>query len=188
MRKLVMAVMTVAGLGLAVGCQDRSKVQQEKQDVAEAQRDVAQTRQRTEQEVAEARQEGQQELGEARQDVLEEQRDVVEAQQDQAKDQREAMGGSGTATAQTEEVKGTIQSASATSITLIVPDKNNQMMRFQVNQQVQVMKDDKPVALSDLKPGDEVRASYQMDPNGQKVLRGIDVKKESAQHPDKQKK
>jgi hypothetical protein len=101
----------------------------------------------------------------------------------------DAMGGSGmAANAQKEEVKGTIQSASASSITLMVPDKNNQMMRFQANQQTQVMKDDKPMALTDLKPGDEVRASYQMDQNGKMVLRSIDVNKESAQHKGQQKK
>jgi hypothetical protein len=189
MRKLMMAVMTVAGLGLTVGCQDRNKVQQEQKDVAEAQRDVAQERQETEREVAETRQEGQKDVTEEQRDVAEEQRELAEAQNKQLGEQRdEATGGSGMANVKTEEVKGTIQSASANSITLIVPDKNNQMMRFQANPQVQVMKDDKPVALKDLKPGDEVRASYQMDPNGQMMLRNIEVKKTSAQHPEQQKK
>jgi hypothetical protein len=196
MRKLMMAVMAVAGLGLTVGCQDRNKVQEEQRDVAEAQRDVAETRAETDKEVAETRQEGQKDLTEEQRDVAEEQRELAEAQHEQLDEQNDrATGGSGmatprdtTANVKTEEVKGTIQSASANSIALIVPDKNNQVMRFQANNQVQVMKDDKPVALKDLKAGDEVRASYQLDPNGQMMLKSIEVKKLSAQHPEQPKK
>jgi phage host-nuclease inhibitor protein Gam len=196
MRKLMMAVMAVAGLGLTVGCQDRNKVQEEQRDVAEAQRDVAKERQEVNREVAETRQDGQEELTDAEKNLMEEQRELADAQHKQLDEQNDrATGGSGTATTRdttanvkTEEVKGTIQSTSANTIALIVPDKNNQVMRFQANPQVQVMKDDKPVALKDLKPGDEVRASYQLDPNGQMILKSIDVKKMSAQHPEQPKK
>lgn len=188
MRKLMMAVVAVAGLGLTVGCQDRNKeIQEQREDVAEAQREAAEASAEADREALDTRQEAQGE-------VAEERRELAEAQAEKAEEEHKAMGddtamgGSGTANVQTEEVKGTIQSASASSITLMVPDKNNQMMRFQANPQTQVMKDDKPVALSDLKPGDEVRASYQMDQAGKMVLRSIDVKKESAQHPGQQKK
>lgn len=187
MRKLMMAVVAVAGLGLVTGCQQKSDVQKQREDVAEAQRDVAQEQQEASREVAETRQEEQKDVGEAQRNVAEEQSDLAKAEQEQATEQGQATGGSGMTTAKTEEVKGTVQSASASNITLIVPDKNNQTMKFQATQQVQVTKDDKPMALSDLKPGDEVRASYQME-NGQMVLRSIDVTKESAQHPGKQKK
>jgi predicted phage tail protein len=196
MRKLMMAVMAVAGLGLTVGCQDRNKVQQEQQDVAEAQRDVTQERQEVAQDVNETRQDGQQELTDAQKDLMEEQRELADAQHQQLDEQNdEATGGSGgmankdtTANVKTEEVEGTIQSASTNSIALIVPDKNNQVMRFQADNQVRVMKDDKPVALRDLKAGDEVRASYQLDPNGKMMLKSIEVEKMSAQHPGQQKK
>ncbi|OJT21544.1 hypothetical protein BO221_27425 [Archangium sp. Cb G35] len=195
MRKLMMAVMAVAGIGLTVGCQDRNKVQREQEDVAEAQRDVAQERQEVDREVAEARQDSTENLNEAQRDLAEEQRDLAAAQNEQLAEQNDqAIGGSGTATKDTmanvklEKVEGTIQSASANTIAIIVPDKNNQVMRFQANQQVQVMKDDKPVALKDLKAGDEVRASYQMDPNGQMMLKSIEVEKMSAQHPGEPKK
>ncbi|WNG57101.1 hypothetical protein F0U59_21775 [Archangium gephyra] len=195
MRKLMMAVMAVAGIGLTVGCQDRNKVQREQEDVAEAQRDVAQERQEVDREVAEARQDSTENLNEAQKDLAEEQRDLAAAQNEQLAEQNDqAIGGSGTTTKDTmanvklEKVEGTIQSASANTIAIIVPDKNNQVMRFQANQQVQVMKDDKPVALKDLKAGDEVRASYQMDPNGQMLLKSIEVEKMSAQHPGAPKK
>jgi len=197
MRKLMMAVMAVAGLGLTVGCQDRNKVQREQEDVAEAQRDVAQERQEINKEVAETRQDGREELTDAQKDLVEEQRELADAQHKQMDEQNDqAIGGSGNtmnkndtaANVKTEEVEGTIQSTSANTIAIIVPDKNNQVMRFQANQQVQVMKDDKPVALKDLKAGDEVRASYQLDPNGKMMLKSIEVEKLSAQHPGQQKK
>lgn len=196
MRKLMMAVMAVAGLGLTVGCQDRNKVQREQEDVAAAQRDVAQERQEANKEVAEARQDSAENVNEAQKDLAEEQRELADAQHQQMAEQNDqATGGSGTmnkndtmANVKLEKVEGTIQSASANTIAIIVPDKNNQVMRFQANQQVQVMKDDKPVALKDLKAGDEVRASYQMDPNGQMMLKSIEVEKMSAQHPGAPKK
>jgi hypothetical protein len=188
MRKLMMAVMAVAGLGLTVGCQSRSsEIQDKRQDVAEAQREAAEKTAEADREALDTRQEAQKDVAEERRELAEVQADKADAEHKALTD--DATGGSGmAANAQSEEVKGTIQSASAGSITLMVPDKNNQMMRFQANQQTQVMKDDKPVALTDLKPGDEVRASYQMDQNGKMVLRSIDVKKESAQHPGQQKK
>jgi predicted nuclease with TOPRIM domain len=192
MRKLMMAVMVVAGLGVAVGCQNRSEVQKERQDVAEARQEATQERQEiqrdTQQQVAEARQEEQQELRDLDKNVQEEQQELNEAQREQLNDRGEATGGSGMTNTRTEEVKGTIQSASANSITLIVPDKNNQVMKLQASPQVQVMRDDKPVALTELKPGDEVRASYQMDQAGKMILRTIELEKQSAQHPNKQKK
>ncbi|WP_375773163.1 hypothetical protein NR798_20490 [Archangium gephyra] len=196
MRKLMMAVMAVAGLGLTVGCQDRNKVQEEQRDVAEAQRDVAQERQDVNKEVAETRQEGREDVTDAEKKLMEEQRELADAQHKQLDEQNDqATGGSGTvnkndtmANVKTEEVEGTIQSTSANTIAIIVPDKNNQVMRFQANQQIQVMKDDKPVALKDLKAGDEVRASYQLDPNGKMMLKSIEVEKLSAQHPGQKKK
>lgn len=197
MRKLMMAVVAVAGLGLVTGCQQKSDVQKQREDVAEAQRDVAKEQQDANREVADARQDAQKDVNDAQRNLAEEQSDLAKAEHQQATDN--ATGGSGMAATEkdttakndnvkTEEVKGTIKSASASNLTLIVPDKNNQLMKFNANQQVQVTKDDKPMALTDLKPGDEVRASYTTDANGQMVLRSIDVKKVSAQHPGHQKK
>lgn len=194
MRKLMMAAMVVAGLGLATGCQNKSDVQKQREDVAEAQRDAAQktaeAQRETQEDIAKAQEKGMEKQLDAQKDVQEEQQDLAEAEHKQAADRVDATGGSGMAAsnAQTEEVKGTIQSASASTITVIVPDKNNQLMRFQANSATQVTRDDKPVALKDLKAGDEVRASYQLDQNGKMLLRSIDVKKLSAQHPGEQKK
>jgi hypothetical protein len=197
MRKLMMAVMAVAGLGLVTGCQSKKEeVQEQRQDVAEAQRDAAKTtaeaQRDTQKDIAEAQHEGAEKQAEAQKDVGEEQGELAEAERDLAKDRGtlndDATGGSGMTNVKTEEVKGTIQSTSGNNLTLLVPDKNNQLMRFQANSQVQVTRDDKPVALTDLKAGDEVRASYMTDAAGKMVLKTIDVKKESAQHPGKEKK
>ncbi|WP_309890255.1 DUF5666 domain-containing protein [Archangium sp.] len=189
MRKLMMAAVAVAGLGLTVGCQDRNKeIQNQREDVAEVQREAAEKTAQADREALDTRQEAQKEVVEERRELAEVQADKADAEH-KAMGDDEATGGSGmAANVQKEEVKGTIQSASASSVTLRVPDKNNQMMRFQANPRTQVMKDDKPVALTDLKPGDEVRASYDMDQNGKMVLRSIELKKESAQHPGQQKK
>ena len=193
MRKIMMAVVAVAGV--AVGCQ-KSDVQKERQDVAEVQREATQERQEiqqdTQKEMAELRQEEQQELTDLNKDVQEEQKDVIEAERDQLNNnnQDEAIGGSGDtmANAKTEEVEGAIQSVSGNNITLMVPDQDNKLMKFQADKNVRVMRDDKPVALTELKAGDEVRASYQMDQAGKMVLRSIELEKPSAQNPNMKKK
>jgi len=193
MRKLMVAAMAVAGLGLAAGC--KSNVERQRESVAEAQRDVSQeqqkmnqdvaeTRQDNAQEVAEVRQEGQQDVNEARQDLLDEQRDLAEAENKRFDEQREATGGSGMVTAKTEEVKGTIQSASNNSLTLIIPNQDNRVMSFKADPQLKVMHDKQAMSLSNLKAGDEVRASYQLDQSGERMLRSVEVTKPSAQHPD----
>ena len=197
MRKLMMAVVAVAGLGLVTGCQQKSDVQKQREDVAEAQQDVTKAQQDANKEVAETRQDEQKDVTDAQRDLAKEQSDLAKAENEQAADS--ATGGSGMAATnkdtmakndnvKTEDVKGTVQSASASTITLIVPDKNNQTIKLQANPQVTVTKDNKPLALKDLKPGDEVRASYVLDANGQMVLKTIDVTKVSAQHPGAQKK
>src|SRR6218665_448370 len=193
MRKLMVAAMAVAGLGLAAGC--KSNVERQRESVAEAQRDVSQeqqkmnqdvaeTRQDNAQEVAEVRQEGQQDVNEARQDLLDEQRDLAEAENKRFDEQREATGGSGMGTAKTEEGKGTIQSASNNSLTLIIPNQDNRVMSFKADPQLKVMHDKQAMSLSNLKAGDEVRASYQLDQSGERMLRSVEVTKPSAQHPD----
>ncbi|ATB34245.1 hypothetical protein [Melittangium boletus] len=193
MRKLMVAAMAVASLGLAAGC--KSNVERQRESVAEAQRDVAQeqqqmnqdvaeARQDTSQEVAEARQEGQEDVNEARQDLIDEQRDLAEAENKRIDEQREATGGSGMVAAKTEEVKGTIKSASSSDITLIIPNQDNRVMSFKADPQVQVMHDKQAMSLSSLKAGDEVRASYQLDQNGVRMLRSVEVTKTSAQHND----
>ncbi|OJH36858.1 hypothetical protein [Cystobacter ferrugineus] len=185
MRKLMAAVMVVSGLGLVTGCERKGDVQRQQENVAEAQREVVQEQSEANQEVASSAQDAQEDVNEARQDLAEEQNKLAEKQYEQLSEQDTATGGSGMvsdkqAVNKLEEVKGTIQSASGNNLTLIVPDKDNQLMRFKSDAQVKVMHDDKPLSLSSLKAGDEVRASYQMDPNGQMLLRSVEVTKTSA--------
>lgn len=189
MRKLMVAAMAVAGLGLATGC--KSNVERERESVAEAQRDVikeqqdmqqkvADARQDNAEEVAEAREEGQKDVNDAREDLAEAQSDLAEAQYNNTDS---ATGGSGMAnSAKVEEIKGTIQSASSSALTLIVPDQDNRVVSFKANTGLQVMHDDKPMSLSSLKAGDEVRASYQLGQNGERMLTKVEVTEASAQH------
>ncbi|ATB40173.1 hypothetical protein CYFUS_005621 [Cystobacter fuscus] len=183
MRKLMAAVMVVSGLGLVTGCERKGEVQRQQENVAEAQREVVEEQREANQDIAATAQDKQEDVAEARQDLAEEQNKLAEKQYEQLSDQDTATGGSGVVSdkqAKLEEVKGTIQSTSGNNLTLIVPDKHNQLMRFKSDPQVKVMHDDKALSLSSLKAGDEVRASYQLDPNGQMLLRSVEVTKTSA--------
>jgi hypothetical protein len=66
------------------------------------------------------------------------------------------------ASIKTQEVKGKVQSASGSELTIRMPSKLNRKMDFKTDEQSKVMKDSQSVALSDLKEGDEVRVSYQI--------------------------
>ncbi|QRK10920.1 hypothetical protein JQX13_13105 [Archangium violaceum] len=177
MRKLMMAVVAVAGLGMTVGCQNRSEVQEERQDVAQARQGVQQEQRELQQEIAGERQEGQQEIAEQRQDVQEERQELNEAQRERMQEQQQGTGGGAMAGAQT--VSGRIQSATPDAVVLIVPDQNNQQMRLRADRQTQVKREDQTLSLRDLNPGDEVRASYEVGQNGQMILRNIEVQKQS---------
>jgi TolA-binding protein len=93
MRKLMMAVGAVAGLSLMAGCQDnKDKVAQEQRDVAEAQakasEKVADARKEASEEKTEAQQDANKELANANQDATEAQRN---AQQEMANADKEAQ-------------------------------------------------------------------------------------------------
>ncbi len=198
MRKLMMAV-AVVGLGFVAGCQNRSNVQDKTQDVAEAQQKVEQERQELGQELSEVRQDQQQDLTEAKQELTEEQRELAEAQyQDKNMDDKKAeanvnedddlaIGGAGDTKGDIDpamrsaeqKVTGRVQKSDSTMLVLTVPDQNNREMRFQMDADTKVKKDDKTAKLMDLKPGDEVHASYDMDNNGNMILNSIEVKKKN---------
>lgn len=204
MRKVMMAVMAVASAGLmTTGCERKAEVQRQREDVAEARIDVAKAQQEQQRELAEARQEQQKDLADvqkdtqedvldAKKDLADEQKDLNEAQARQMNDQfdRDSMsatGGSGmTATAQ-QEIQGTIQATTNNTLTILVPSEDSRLMTFKSDSALKVMRDDKPLALSSLKAGDEVRASYSVDENGLRTLHSVDVTKTSAQHPMKMK-
>lgn len=180
MRKLTMAVMAVAGLSLVAGC--REGVKEERQDVAEARQEQMQERQEMQQEIAGERQEGQQEIAEQRQDVQEERQEVAEARQEPMQEpmQEPQEGTGGSAMAGAQSVNGRIQSATPDAVVLIIPEQNNQQMRLSADQQTQVKKNDQKATLKDLRPGDEIRASYEMGQNGQLILRSVEVQRSAA--------
>jgi hypothetical protein len=93
MRKLMLAVGAVAGLGLMAGCQEnRNKVAEEQREVAEAQakasEKVAEARQEASEDKAEAQKDANKELANANQDATEAQRD---AQKEMSEADKEAQ-------------------------------------------------------------------------------------------------
>lgn len=88
-------------------------------------------------------------------------------------------GGSGMLSTDTLQEKGVIRSVSDKGMTISVP-KKDRIVTLRVDDQVQLLRDDQPLALSSLQVGDEVRATYQFNEEGQKVLRGLEVTKERA--------
>lgn len=149
-------------------------------------------------ELADARQEEQADLNEAKQELTEEQRELAEAQyKDRNTDDKKAeanvnedddlaIGGAGDTKdtdmamrSAEQKVTGRVQKAASNMLVLTVPDQNNREMRFQTDADTQVKKNDKTVKLMDLKPGDEVRASYDMDDNGNMVLNSIEVQQKN---------
>ncbi|MFY0577650.1 hypothetical protein ACN28S_28020 [Cystobacter fuscus] len=110
--------------------------------------------------------------------------------QGQGSGQGQAMaqgtGGSGMLSTDTLQEKGTIRSVSDKGMTISVP-KKNRIVTLHVDDQVQLMRDDQPLALSSLQVGDEVRATYQFNEDGDKVLRGLEVTKERAEQAKEKK-
>lgn len=200
MRKIMTALMAVAAVGMVTaGCSSKSEVQRQREDVAQARLDVAKAKQEQQSDIAQARTDEQKDLArveqktdenvrDAQQDLAKERKDLAEAE---ARDINERMdngsqsatGGSGLIDSKTEEIKGTVQSTTDTSLTLLIPSQDNRLMRFTANDQVKVTRDSQPLTLQSLKAGDEVRAAYQVDANGLRVLRSLDLTKVSAQHP-----
>ncbi|WNG27511.1 hypothetical protein F0U62_28450 [Cystobacter fuscus] len=99
---------------------------------------------------------------------------------------RQGTGGSGMLSTDTLQEKGTIRSVSDKGMTISVP-KKNRIVTLHVDDQVQLMRGDQPLALSSLQVGDEVRATYQFNEDGDKVLRGLEVTKERAEQAKEKK-
>jgi hypothetical protein len=163
MRKLMIAVATVAGLAFTAGCK-RNEVQEERRDLAqaqqEAQKEMAEVRQETSQEQANLQREEQEELAEVQQDVAEEQKDVAEAQSESA--ERMHKEGAGTLAASS-TIQGRVQSTSGDELVLIVPSNNNAELKLKTDDQTRVTANNLRVELDDFKEGTEVRASYVTD-------------------------
>lgn len=89
--------------------------------------------------------------------------------------QEAGTGGSGAVRSEIMEVKGVIRSVSDKGMTITVPKENNRIVTLRADDQVQLLQNNEPLALSSLKLGDEVRASYEFNADGQKVIRNLEV-------------
>ena len=88
-------------------------------------------------------------------------------------------GGSGMLRTDTMQEKGIIRSVSDKGMTISIP-KKDRIVTLRVDDQAQLLRGDQPLALSSLQVGDEVRATYQFNEDGDKVLRGLEVTRERA--------
>lgn len=197
MRKVMMAVMAVAAAGLmTTGCSRKSEVPAQ-HEVAQTRLDLAKAKEHqdikgvhiTDQKsLTPVQQQTDDGTLVAHKNLSDDQKEPSEAQArdiDARLDDGElsATGGSGLLSMTTEEIQGTIQTTTDKSLTLIIPGEQDRLMRFTANEQVKVMRDDQPLTLQSLKTGDEVRASYQVDEHGVRVLRSLNVTKVSAPKP-----
>lgn len=163
MRKLMVAVAAVAGLALTAGCK-RSEVQEERRDLAEAQReaqqDIAEAREDASEQRADIRREEQGEIADAQRDVAEERQDVAEAYRERAEDLRDGQAG---ATAVNETVQGRVRSTTGDSLVLSVPARKNAELKLKTDDKTRVTQNELVVDLDDFEEGTEVRASYVME-------------------------
>lgn len=186
MRKLVFAVAAVAGMGLAAGCKsDQQKVNEERKEVAEAQREAAQktteaereaTQEKTQidqnarEEMAEADREKGEEQREAQQDVREEQKDLAQAQREANEDANErATGGSGavaTTDADRNAPAGPTMTATGTlsgnqiGNQFTLKDAKGKDLKLKTDENTRIMYNNQKVDIDDFKEGTQVRASY----------------------------
>jgi uncharacterized membrane protein YqiK len=165
MRKLMMAVATVAGLGLSVGCSKRDEVQEQRRDLAEAQRDaqkeMAEVRQDANEERAKAAREEQEELADAQKEVADERQELAEAEREYSAELREGTAKGTLAASST--VQGRVRSTRGDSLVLLVPGNDNTELKLKTDERTRVMQNDLAVDLDDFKEGTEVRASYVSD-------------------------
>jgi hypothetical protein len=182
MRKLMVAVAAVAGLALTAGC--KKEPQDERRELAEAQRDaqkdITEAHQDANEERAELRKDANkdladiqkeesdiqkdenEEIADARKDVDEEERDVYEAEADRSKDLRKDSAGAMTSVAN-ETVQGRVRSTLGDSLVLVVPGKANSELKLKTDDTTRVTQNNVQVDLDDFKEGTEVRASYVTD-------------------------
>jgi DNA repair exonuclease SbcCD ATPase subunit len=173
MRKLMVAVAAVAGLALSAGC--KRSPQEERRELAEAQKDAQNkiaeahkdaneeradiSRDANEERVDISRDE-QEEIAEAQGDMAEEQRDVAKADQERAEELRHDNADT---MAASDTVQGRVRSTTGDSLVLVVPGRNDSEMKLKTDDKTRVTQNSREVDLDDFKEGTEVRASYVTD-------------------------
>lgn len=172
-KKLMTAMMVWAGLGVVAGCTPRDEVPEQRAELIEerqeAQQERAEIRQETQQEIAEERREAQEELAGVRQDVQESREDLAQAMEEQER-----------------EVQGQVRTASPNAVVLVVPAQGGREMSFQAGAQTQVMRGEREISITDLQPGDSVRASYMITEQGNLVLSDVEVQQPGQQMQQQQ--
>jgi hypothetical protein len=158
----MVAVAAVAGLALSTGC--KRSPQEERRDLAEAQKDaqnkIAEAQKDANEERADIRRDEQEETAEAQGDVAEEQREVAEADRERAEELRQDNADT---MAASDTVQGSVRSTTGDSLVLVVPARNGSELKLKTDDKTRVTQNSREVDLDDFKEGTEVRASYVSD-------------------------
>lgn len=173
MRKLMMAVATLAGIALTTGCQrnKNDEVADKRQELSEAQRDAAQKnadvnqdlneklakdQRDAQKDMAEDQRDAQKDLAKANENVNEKQQDLAKAESEQQ--QERAKDGTSMAAATT--VEGRVQSAGNDKLVLSVPGQANAQLSLKLDDTTRVLQNNREVKADDIQEGSQVRASY----------------------------
>jgi len=190
MRKLMIAVAAVAGMGLAVGgCNDRDQAARERRDLARtevrANEDIANARLDAAKQKADIDRKTQEKIVERQQDVADKRQDAAQAaanavgdhNRDLATRDRDLATGSSLDRDRSlvvdGSVKGVLTASSASK--LEIRDLRGNKEKLKTDELTRVTENGRQVRLDDFREGTEVRASFVLDKDHDKVARDVQV-------------
>lgn len=175
MRKLMTAVMVVAGMGLVAGCRDsRQEAQAAREDMAraelEAREDMGAAQQKLDARTEDARADAREDMQAAQEELAEEKRDAQhdlnEAQANLHEEEREkamdaqGTGGSGMAASSLQTLSGTLASSTGKQLTL--KDAKDAELELDVDDRTRVLHNGKQVDIDDFEKGTRLSATYEV--------------------------
>lgn len=151
---------------------ERQQAQQAQQQAQQETQSAQQEAQQAQQQAITAQQQAEQQQEQQRQQELQAQQQQQAQQEQQAQQQAQqqppAIGGAGAAQGQ-QSLSGTIVSVQQDSVQVNVPEQGP--VRLEVDSAVPVMVDGQQATLTELEPGQEVRASFSMEGENRKASR-----------------
>lgn len=181
MKKLIISALAVAGLAFATGCNNRDEAARENRRVAqkeaETRKDITDIRQDAAKQKAEVDTKAEEKVADKREDLAKERQDAVEANREAALDHdNRAIGGSGLPgdLNDTGTVQGRLTSTAGKKLELV--DANSGLKeKLKTDDTTKVTLNGRPVKLDDFKEGTQVRASYVLDKDHDKVARTVEI-------------
>jgi hypothetical protein len=181
-RKLIISAVAVAGLAFSMGCNDRDNAARENRKLAQKQvetrQDIADIHQDAEKQKADVDAKAEEKIADKRGDLAEQRQDAVDANRKAFDDDR-AIGGAGTAgnvnpNITTGTVQGSLTSTFGKKLEL-VDASSGLKEKLKTDDTTQVTFNGRPVKLDDFKEGTQVRASYVLDKDHDKVARTVEI-------------